>query len=97
MADGRAFRTFNGSEMTSGDFQTWAKQQGVGVLFIQLGTPAQIAYIKKNSIAQSYTDMWMGTCSSRFRALSKPKRNVCDVTIPKDQTWRYSASPLIRN
>ncbi len=40
-------RCDNGSEMTSGDFQTWAQQQGISVLFIQPGKPAQNAYIER--------------------------------------------------
>lgn len=40
-------RCDNGAEMTSGDFQTWAQQQGIGVRFIQPGKPAQNAYIER--------------------------------------------------
>ena len=40
-------RCDNGAEMTSGDFQTWAQQQGIRMLFIQPGKPAQNAYIER--------------------------------------------------
>lgn len=40
-------RSDNGPEYISHDFQAWAKQQGIKLLFIQPGKPAQNAYVER--------------------------------------------------
>ena len=43
----KMIRCDNGSEMQSGVFQTWAKQRGIRVMFIQPGKPTQNAYVER--------------------------------------------------
>jgi putative transposase len=43
----KVIRSDNGSEMCSGEFQTWAKKRGVQLLFIQPGKPTQNAYVER--------------------------------------------------
>jgi len=43
----KVIRCDNGSEMQSGVFQTWAKQRGIRVMFIQPGKPTQNAYVER--------------------------------------------------
>jgi putative transposase len=40
-------RCDNGSEMLSGEFDAWAKQRGIKILFIQPGKPTQNAYVER--------------------------------------------------
>lgn len=42
-----AIRCDNGSEMCSGEFQTWAENNGIRVLYIQPGKPTQNAYVER--------------------------------------------------
>jgi putative transposase len=37
----KVFRSDNGSEMRSGEFQTWAQKQGIRLMFIQSGKPSK--------------------------------------------------------
>ena len=43
----KMIRSDNGSEMRSGEFQAWAKKQGIELLYIQPGKPTQNAYIER--------------------------------------------------
>lgn len=43
----KVIRCDNGSEMCSGTFQTWARNRGIRVMFIQPGKPTQNAYIER--------------------------------------------------
>jgi putative transposase len=43
----QVIRCDNGSEMRSGHFQTWAKEQRIRVMFIQPGKPTQNAYVER--------------------------------------------------
>ena len=42
-----AIRSDNGSEMCSGEFQNWAANRGIKLLFIQPGKPTQNAYVER--------------------------------------------------
>jgi len=42
-----AIRADNGSELRSGEFQTWAARHGIRLLFIQPGKPTHNAYIER--------------------------------------------------
>ena len=43
----KVIRTDNGSEMCSGEFQTWAENRGILLQFIQPGKPTQNAYVER--------------------------------------------------
>lgn len=43
----KVIRCDNGSEMCSGEFQTWAEQHRIRVMFIQPGKPTQNAYVER--------------------------------------------------
>ena len=43
----KVIRSDNGSEMCSGDFQTWAHKNGIRLMFIQPGKPTQNAYVER--------------------------------------------------
>lgn len=42
-----AIRSDNGTEMRSAEFQTWAEQRGIRILFTQPGKPTQNAYVER--------------------------------------------------
>ncbi len=43
----KAIRSDNGSEMCSAEFQNWAANRGIRLLFIQPGKPTQNAYVER--------------------------------------------------
>ncbi len=45
----RVIRSDNGSEMLSAEYQTWAENRGIKLLFIQPGKPTQNAYVERYS------------------------------------------------
>jgi transposase InsO family protein len=52
-------RSDNGSEMRSGEFQTWAANRGIRLLFIQPGKPTQNAYVERfnRTVRHEWLDM----------------------------------------
>ena len=43
----KVIRSDNGSEMCSGEFQTWADNHGIRLMYIQPGKPTQNAYVER--------------------------------------------------
>lgn len=55
----KVIRCDNGSEMCSGEFQSWASRRGITLLFIQPGKPTQNAFVERfnRTVRHEWLDM----------------------------------------
>ena len=76
----KVIRSDNGSEMCSGEFQTWAKLRGIQLLFIQPGKPTQNAYVERfnRTVRHEWLDEHL------FETIDHAQRTATDWL------WRYN-------
>jgi putative transposase len=73
-------RSDNGSEMRSGEYQTWAKNRGIQLLFIQPGKPTQNAYVERFN--RTVRHEWLG--EHLFDSIDHAQQTATDWL------WRYN-------
>lgn len=76
----KVIRSDNGSEMCSGEFQTWADNRGIRLMYIQPGKPTQNAYVERfnRTVRHEWLDEHL------FESIDHAQRTATDWL------WRYN-------